>query len=133
MRRAHAPDAFAKLIFDETNGGSDAARSRALRTFMHSTDEGRSWTHVLDVPLFVSSHITPGIQLADLMAGALRHYQILRGGGPVGNSEWEQAITHLVRLAGARSQDFTVGGETYYGLYTMPDRYYANPPGPRSF
>ena len=32
MRRAHEPDAFAKLIFDETNGGSDAARSRALGT-----------------------------------------------------------------------------------------------------
>lgn len=133
MRRAHEPDAFAKLIFDETNGGSDAARSRALRTFMHRTDEGRSWTHVLDVPLFVSSHITPGIQMADLMAGALRHYQVLRNTGSTGHSEWEQAITRLEPLASARTQDFYVGGETYYGLYTMPDRYYDHPPGPRAF
>ncbi len=133
MRRDHAPDAFAKLIFDETNGGSDAARSRALRKFMHATDEGRCWTHVLDVPLFVSSHITPGIQLADLMAGTLRHYQILRDAQCAWESPWERAIQRLALLAAARTQDFDVNGEIYYGLYSMPDRYYDNPPGPRAF
>lgn len=39
----------------------------------------------------------------------------------------------LANLANARTQDFVVGEETYYGLYTMPDRYYDNPPGPRAF
>ena len=71
--------------------------------------------------------------MADLMAGALRHYQVLRDTGSTGHSEWEQAITRLERLASARTQHFYVGGETYYGLYTMPDRYYDHPPGPRAF
>ena len=133
MRRDHDAEAFAKLIFDETSIGSDAARSRALRKFMHATAEGRSWTHVLDVPLFVSSQITPGIQLADLMAGALRHHQIVWDAGCAWTTPWEQAIHRLGILAASRTQDFDVGGERYYGLYTMPDRYYDRPPGPRAF
>lgn len=133
MRDHHATGRFAKLIFDETDVGNDAARSRAIRTFMHSTGEGRCWRHVLDVPLFVSSHITPGIQLADLMAGALRHHQILRDAGSTWTSPWEQAVARLAALAAARSRDFEVNGETYYGLYYMPDRFYDRAPGPRAF
>jgi hypothetical protein len=132
MRRDHQGE-YAKLVFDETDMGNDAARSRSLRKFMHSTSEGRCWRQVLDVPFFVSSSITPGIQLADLMAGALRHYQLLRDLGATWATEWERAVLKLAELAAAKSQDFTVGSETYFGLYTMPDRYYTHAPGPRAF
>ena len=132
MRHDH-PDQFAKLVFDETDYGNDSARSKAIRKFMHATDEGRSWKQVLDVPFFVSSAITPGIQLADFMAGALRHHQIFRDAGASPRDDWERAIARLAELAVAKSQDFTVGADTYYGLYTMPDRYYSTPPGHRAF
>jgi hypothetical protein len=132
MRQDHPAD-FAKLVFDETSLGSDAARSRSLRTFMHSTNEGRCWNHVLDVPFFVSSSITPGIQLADIMAGALRHHEVLRESGSAWNTPWEAAILELRTLAARKSHDFAVGADTYYGLYRMPDRYYQRPPGARPF
>jgi hypothetical protein len=132
MRRDH-PETFAKLVFDETDYGNDSARSKAIRKFMHSTDEGRCWAHVLDVPFFVSSVMTPGIQLADLIAGAVRHHQILRDRRSGWLTEWEAAIKDLADLAAAKSSDFVVGSETYYGLYTMPDRYYARPPRHRAF
>jgi hypothetical protein len=125
--RAHHPGRFAKLVFDETSRGTDAARSAAMRTYMHSTEEGRSWLQILDVPFFVSSSNTPGIQLADIMAGAMRHYQILRDSGfPA--SPWTQAIVKLQRLAEGKSEDITIDKRTFHGLYTMPDSYFANPP-----
>jgi hypothetical protein len=132
MRRDHA-GSFAKLVFDETDMGNDAARSRSIRKFMHSTLEGRCWRQVLDVPFFVSSAITPGIQLADLLAGAVRHGQVVRDLGTTWSTEWERAIRRLGELAAAKSQDFAVGSETYFGLYTMPDRYYTRAPRPRAF
>lgn len=133
MRQDHA-GALAKLVFDETEIGNDSARSRSIRRFMHSTDEGRCWGHILDVPFFVSSAITPGIQLADFMAGALRHQQTLRDAGQLASgAPWPTAIRTLGELAESKSSNFSVGAETYYGLYVMPDRYYANPPGPRAF
>lgn len=132
MRRDH-PTNFAKLVFDETDVGNDAARSKALRKFMHATSEGKCWTHILDVPFFVSSSITPGIQLADLMAGAIRHYQILRDSMARPSTEWEQAVFRLAKAAEDRTQNFTVSADTYYGLYTMPDRYFISPPGWRPF
>lgn len=132
MRQDH-PGVFAKLVFDETDYGNDSARSKGIRRFMHSTDEGRCWKQVLDVPFFVASTITPGIQLADFMAGAIRHHQILRDASSTWASEWERAIWQLADLATAKSHDFVVGTDTYYGLYTMPDRYYSNPPRPKPF
>lgn len=132
MRAAHK-GRFAKLVFDETNPGSDAARSKAFRKFMHSTDEGRCWGQVLDVPFFVSSSITPGIQLADFIAGALRHHQILRDQRSRWATEWEIAIKALADLAATKTHNFEVGRDTYYGIYSMPDRYYLKPPRHRPF
>jgi hypothetical protein len=131
--RAGGNRTFAKLVFDETGLANDALRSRSLRKFFHATAEGACCGHVLDVPFFVASDITPGIQLADLMAGAIRHYQILRDQGSTFTSEWEKAIQRIEQVAYKSTHDFPVGTETYYGLYTMPDRYYTQPPGLRPF
>lgn len=128
---------LAKLVFDETGRGPDSLRSRSMRGFFHGTAEGGCCANVLDVPFFVSSAITPGIQLADLMAGAIRHYQVLRDQGSSFTTEWEKAIRRLHEFARTHTQDFqvTTGGvtETYYGLYKLPDSYYATAPGMRCF
>jgi Protein of unknown function (DUF3800) len=127
MRNEH-PGHYAKLIFDETDFGVDAARSAALRKFLHQTDEGRSVQQILDVPFFVASNTTPGIQLADIMAGALRHYQTLRDERRPLAGQWETTIERFYTLAGLKSHDQAVGPRTFPGLYTMPDNYYVTPP-----
>lgn len=128
MRQAE-PAGFAKILFDERDPGADAADSRSFRTFVSSTEEGRTWRHVIDTPFFVSSAITPGIQFADLMAGAVRLYVQLEDAGAHFTSEWQRAIRRLRAVARAKTADFTMAGYTYYGMYFMPDRYYQDPPG----
>ncbi len=41
---------------------------------MFRTDFGRSFRHILEMPLFVSSSVTPAIQFADIFAGIVQHY-----------------------------------------------------------
>ncbi len=130
MRNAE-PGGLAKMVFDERDLGSDAATSRCFRSFIHATAEGASWRHILDVPFFVASAITPGIQIADLLAGAVRLHLELATPGYVPGSDWERAVDRLWRATRAKTRDFVVGGETYFGMYFMPDRYYADPPRPR--
>ena len=129
--RENEPDGFAKILFDERDPGADAVDSRSMRTFISDTAEGHSWSHVLDTPFFVSSSITPGIQAADIMAGAARHFIELRDAGSEFSSEWERAIEALQVVARSKTRDFVMAGYTYYGMYFMPDRYYEQPPGPR--
>jgi len=129
--REEEPDGFAKVLFDERDPGADAAVSRSFRTFLSTTAEGRSWTHVIDTPFFVSSAITPGIQVADLLAGAIRHYVQLRDLRSRFDTEWRQAVQLLQRVARLKSRNFNMAGYTYYGMYFMPERYFATPPGPR--
>jgi len=129
--RQEEPDGFAKILFDERDPGADAADSRSFRTFMSSTAEGQSWHHILDTPFFVSSDLTPGIQIADLIAGAIRHYVQLRDAQSAFGSEWEQSVKRLQSVARSKSRDFQMAGYTYYGMYFMPERYYGAPPGPR--
>jgi len=129
--REHEPDGFAKMLFDERDPGADAADSRSFRSFISGTAEGQSWSHVLDTPFFVSSTITPGIQVVDLLAGATRHYLILRDAHAGFTSDWENEISALQALARTKTRDFEMAGYAYYGMYFMPERYFDNPPGPR--
>lgn len=132
MRRDHSRE-YANLVFDQTDVGNDADRSRAIRRFRHTNDEGRSWGHVVDVPFFASPSAAPGVQLADFVAGGLRLYQVLRQEAVGWTSEWESAVRRLAELAATKSQNFKSGSATHAGLYTMPDGYYAAPPPPQAF
>lgn len=62
------------MIFDEIHEEADRKIADALTGFLFKTDLGRSFEHVLEMPLFVSSAVTPSIQLADIFAGIVRHY-----------------------------------------------------------
>ena len=44
------------------------------RLFLFKTKFGRSFHHILEMPLFVSSAVTPAVQFADIFAGIVRHY-----------------------------------------------------------
>ncbi len=64
----------AMMIFDEIHEEADRQIADALTGFLFKTDLGRSFEHILEMPLFVSSAVTPSIQLADIFAGITRHY-----------------------------------------------------------
>ena len=64
----------AMMIFDEVHEDADRKIAEALTGFLFKTDFGRSFHHILEMPLFVSSAVTPAIQFADIFAGIVRHY-----------------------------------------------------------
>ena len=64
----------AMMIFDEVHEDADRKIAEALIGFLFKTNFGRSFHHILEMPLFVSSAVTPAIQFADIFAGIVRHY-----------------------------------------------------------
>ena len=64
----------AMLIYDEVHEEADRKIATALTGFLFRSNLGRTFHHILEMPLFVSSSVTVSIQLADIFAGILRHY-----------------------------------------------------------
>lgn len=64
----------ALMIFDEVHEEADRKIADATTGFLFKSSLGKSFNHILEMPLFVSSAVTPSIQLADIFAGIVRHY-----------------------------------------------------------
>lgn len=62
------------MIFDEVHEDIDRKIAEAITGFLFKTKFGRSFHHILEMPLFVSSAVTPAVQFADIFAGIVRHY-----------------------------------------------------------
>lgn len=62
------------MIFDEVHEEADRKIAEAFTGFLFKTSFGRSFHHVLEMPLFVSSAVTPAVQFADIFASIVRHY-----------------------------------------------------------
>ncbi len=62
------------MIFDEVHEDADRKIAEAITGFLFKTNFGRSFHHILEMPLFVSSAVTPAVQFADIFAGIVRHY-----------------------------------------------------------
>ena len=71
----HLPKQYkAMMIFDEVHEDADRKIAEAITGFLFKTKFGRSFHHILEMPLFVSSAVTPAVQFADIFAGIVRHY-----------------------------------------------------------
>ena len=64
----------AMMIFDEVHEDADRKIAEALTGFLFKTNFGRTFQHILEMPLFGSSAVTPAVQFADIFAGIVRHY-----------------------------------------------------------
>ena len=65
---------LAMMIFDEVHEDADRKIAKAITGFLFKTKFGCSFHHILKMPLFVSSAVTPAVQFADIFAGIMRHY-----------------------------------------------------------
>ena len=63
------------MIFDEVHEDADRKIAEAITGFLFKTKFGRSFHHILEMPLFVNSAVTPAVQFADIFAGIVRHRQ----------------------------------------------------------
>ena len=71
MMREDYPDDMATVSLDSQDERTDTKRALAFGNFLYGNPIGRSLTHIVETPFFVSSKATVGIQIADLLAYAL--------------------------------------------------------------
>lgn len=70
MSEEHEDD-MAVVALDSQDEQTDTARARAFGNFLYGNPYGRQLSYIVETPFFVSSKVTLGIQLADLVAYAL--------------------------------------------------------------
>jgi len=126
-------DKMANVIFDEKDLHGDMKRAYAYSQYLFTSTEGQSFAKtILETPLFVASQQSPGIQLADLLAGAIRLYHELSISDRTSLDQFETVISKLYHFAKSRTDDLHApnGERTYYGFYEMPLRLFPRPPIP---
>lgn len=64
----------AVFIFDETTDGNDLVTASCFNGFLFKSKLGKTFSRILETPFFVSSKVTPAIQIADIFAGIVRQY-----------------------------------------------------------
>ena len=69
---------IAAMIFDSQEDKNDKERALEFGNYLYGTPRGRAVTHVADTPLFASSTVTKGLQIADLFAYAIAQQNLNR-------------------------------------------------------
>lgn len=91
----------------------------------NKTKFGRKFHHILQMPLFVSSAVTPAIQLADIFAGIVRHYyeNELHKINP--STEFQKWISILFSKLLKLTENNQIPNSKYieYGFQTMGQNY----------
>jgi len=120
--RAKKVGAHALLIFDED--AKDKLLWRAINNYLFKHNIGRQ-LRILEMPLFVKSITTPGVQVADLMAGIVRHYHEKDLGRQAPANDFEGWIAQLYSVVASLSYDHrSPRGSTNYGIFFMPSNSY---------
>jgi len=78
MMQEQYPSDMATLVFDSRGEGTDKSRALTFGNFIYGHSLGSNLHQIVDTPLFVSSSITVGIQIADLFAYVLAQYNLGR-------------------------------------------------------
>jgi hypothetical protein len=118
----------ATLVFDNmilSPNNSDL--SRRLSHFLFAVDRGKRIAHsILDVALFVGSHLTPGVQVADLIGGVVRQYYDRDLDDPTKPcfNPYDLRLKQFYCIAKSRSRDYFSEERQHddYGFYLMRDR-----------
>ena len=115
---------LAAVLFD--GDGSQYNRiSERFSNWLFRSASGISLNHLAETPFFVDSKFTPGIQVADMVAGVIRIYQEnrLNDRVPTGDS-FLSAISRYYDVVSQKSIDLTPPGSAgpMYGIYFMSER-----------
>jgi hypothetical protein len=62
------------LVFDEVSPEADYIVAKCITNFLFMSKLGKEFDRILEMPFFVSSEVTPAIQISDIFAGIIRHY-----------------------------------------------------------
>jgi hypothetical protein len=115
----------AMMIFDEVHEEADKQIAEAMTGFLFKTEFGRSFKHILEMPLFVSSAVTPTIQFADIFAGIVRHYYENNLDCVPPENDFQKWINELFAKLHNITEDNPVPNKKYieYGFQKMGDNF----------
>ncbi|MBM3117988.1 MAG: DUF3800 domain-containing protein [Chloroflexi bacterium] len=78
MMQESYPDDMAIVLLDSSDKETNKRRALAFGNFLYGHEVGKSVQKIVETPFFVSSSLTPGIQIADLFAYALAQQNLER-------------------------------------------------------
>ena len=111
------------LVFDEVPG-NDLIVAKCITKFLYKSKIGKKFNRILEMPLFVSSEVTPAIQIADIFASIIRHYY--ENGFDMMDLDikadsFESWIRSLFSQVYTKTENLQVSssGFTEYGFYKM--------------
>ena len=78
MMQESYPDDMAMVLLDSADKETNKCRAIAFGNFLYGHEAGKSMQKIVETPFFVSSSLTPGIQIADLFAYALAQQNLGR-------------------------------------------------------
>jgi len=113
---------LALLVYDEDD--KDKVMWKAINNFLFKHPVGKR-LHILEMPLFVKSIITPGVQVADLMAGVVRHFYEKNLDKESPKDAFEKWISELYSIVHKLSYNYVNERHTTnYGIFTLPKNTY---------
>ena len=120
----HKPDDLAAVMFDG-DGSQFGGLAIRFSNWLYRSVGGQSLSRLADSPFFVDSKVTPGIQVADMVASVIRQFEEreLFHGLPEGDS-FSSAIARFYKIAKEKTIDLEApqGDFTWYGFNRMPER-----------
>ena len=119
------PQDMAIIIYDgDGRGGIKGGLSSAINAFLIRSKEGIGMQRIITTPFFVNSTITPGIQLADLVAGCIRLYEERDTNRKMDSSgTLSSAIFRYYKIIESRTNNFDFDWATLYGLNFISERF----------
>jgi hypothetical protein len=119
-----SPQELGAIMFDG-NGSQYNQLAERFSNWLFKSRRGQSLAHLAESPFFVDSRYTPGIQVADMVAGVVRIYQennlnrFIPRGDP-----FLSAIARYYKIVQQKTVDLTppTGTEPWYGIYFMSER-----------
>jgi hypothetical protein len=104
------------IIFDGQDPKSDEKISRKFYNLVYGS---QYCDNIIEMPLFVSSKIVPGIQLADIMAGVVRHYYINKLDINAPSNPFQAWIAEKYQIIQGKTSRHRINGFNTYGIYMV--------------
>ena len=114
------------FVFDETNERDDQKIVEAFTGFLFKSRLGKTFDRILEMPLFVSSSLTPAIQIADIFAGIVRHYYEHELDKKSPETDFEAWVAELFKIIYSRTENNTWPGQPRkkeYGFFYMGNKF----------
>lgn len=102
------------IVFDGKNPKDDEDISNTFFNFVYRS---AGMEYLVEMPLFVSSKIVPGIQLADLMAGVLRHYYVNNLNNMEPQTDFQFWIHEKYKIIESKTKKYKKNGRIVQPIY----------------